>query len=78
MLRARRGFRADAGLTVGGTAALVVSDASLGWLFAERVRIGLDVGSVAARYVVEGFPERRVTAGSTRVLMRVDWVRGEY
>jgi hypothetical protein len=50
----------------------------VGWLLADRLRVGLDLGSRAAHFVVDGFPERDVTTGSTRVLLRVDWVRGEY
>lgn len=78
MLRARKGFRVDAALTVGATQALGVADLGVGWLLADRVRVGIDAVTIAARYVEEGFPERDVTAGSARVLLRIDWVRGEY
>lgn len=44
----------------------------------ERFRLGFELQVGIGDLRVQGLPERRVVAGATRSVVRLDWVRGEY
>lgn len=74
--------RWDASLNVAGSGGLRRVSTGAGLLLPElgqeRFRLGVDLQVGLGELVVQGLAERRVVEGSTRAVLRLDWVRGEY
>ena len=74
--------RWDVSVSAGGSASVIRYEIGSGLLFpeisGERYRIGLAMDARTGRFVQQGIPDRTVRLSSSLLLVRLDWVRGEY
>jgi hypothetical protein len=81
-LRSRHHARWDLGVSVGASAPVLRYEVGAGLLFppigGERYRIGLGVDGRRGTLVEIGPGQREVVVGGNQIVIRLDWVRGEY
>jgi hypothetical protein len=74
--------RWDVSLSAGGSPAMIHYEIGTGLMIpeigGERYRIGLVMDARTAHFVQQGIADRTVRLSSSQLLVRIDWVRGEY
>jgi hypothetical protein len=72
----------DVSVSAGGSPAMIHYEIGTGLLVPEiggqRYRIGLVMDARTAHFVQQGIADRTLRLSSSQLLLRVDWVRGEY
>jgi hypothetical protein len=82
ILRTRDLSRWDLSVSGGASPAVIHYEVGSGLLLPEmggqRYRIGLVMDARTAQFVQQGVADRTLRLSSSRLLLRIDWVRGEY